>query len=317
MTSPSPSTPAPRSPLPVAAASVTVVLWASAFVGVRAAGADYSPGALALGRQLSGSVALTAIVLVDAVRRGRLPRLPRGRLLIAVLTWGAAWFGLYNLALNDAERHLDAGTTALLVNLAPVLIGVLAGLFLGEGFPRRLVHGLFVSFGGVALIAATSWAGRADVVGVLLGLGAAILYASSATVQKRLLTHVDALTVTWLGCLAGTVVCLPFAPSLVRDATSAPASSTLGMVYLGVFPTAIAFLTWGYALSRSTAGRLAASTYVIPPLVVVLSWLLLAEVPAALALFGGALCLGGVAIATLSSRRRLRPGTRGSAARAG
>lgn len=285
--------------LPVAAAAVTVVLWASAFVGVRAAGHDFSPGALALGRQVTGSVALTLVVLAGAVRRRRRPRLPRGRTLIAVLAWGVAWFGLYNLALNATEQHLDAGTTALLVNLAPVLIGVLSGLLLGEGFPSRLMIGLAVSFVGVLLIALATWTGRGDLVGVLLGVAAAILYASSAVAQKRLLVHVDARTLTWLGCLAGTLVCVPFAPQLIRETATAPASSIIGMIYLGVFPTTIAFLTWAYALSRTSAGRLAASTYAIPPLVIMLSWALLGEVPTFLALLGGALCLVGVAVATL------------------
>lgn len=302
------------------AAAVTVVLWASAFVGVRAAGHDYTPGALALGRQLAGSVGLTAIVLVRAARVAArtptagpgglarvvaaLPALPRGRTLVAVATWGVAWFALYNVALNAAEQHLDAGTTALLVNVAPVLVAVLAGLLLGEGFPRRLIAGMAVAFAGVAVIAVTTSTGDADVLGVVLGLAAAALYAGSATAQKRLLAGVDALTMTWVGCLAGTVACLPFAPALVREASAATGVSTLAVVYLGLFPTAVAFTTWGYALSRTSAGRLAASTYLVPPLVVVLSWALLAEVPAGLTLAGGVLSLAGVALATLPRRRR-------------
>lgn len=303
--------------LVLVAAGVTVVLWASAFVGVRAAGHDFSPGALALGRQLAGSVGLTAIVLVRAARRADplssgpvasivsgLPRLPRGSTLVAVVAWGVAWFALYNLALNAAEQHLDAGTTALLVNVAPVLVAVLAGTLLGEGFPRRLLAGMAVAFSGVAVITVTTSTGRADVVGVALGLGAAALYAGSATAQKRLLSRVDALTMTWLGCVAGTVACLPFAPALLREIAVAPGSSTAAVLYLGFFPTAVAFTTWGYALSRTSAGRLAASTYLVPSLVVVLSWALLAEVPAPFALVGGLLSLAGVALATLPGRRR-------------
>jgi drug/metabolite transporter (DMT)-like permease len=68
------------------------------------------------------------------------------------------------------------------------------------------------------------------------------------------------------------------------------------MVYLGVFPTALAFWTWAFALSRTTAGRLAATTYLVPPLSVLLGWLLLSEAPPALSLLGGALCLLGVLV---------------------
>lgn len=283
--------------LAASAAGVTVLLWASAFVGVRSAGHHLDPGALALGRMLTASVALTVVVLVRGV-----PRLPRGRRLGGIVVWGVAWFGAYNLALNAAETHLDAGTTALLVNVAPVLVAILAGLFLGEGFPRRLLVGLAIAFGGVVLIAVATSSGRADTVGVVLGLAAAVLYAGAATAQKRLLADTDALTMTWLGAVAGTVVLLPWAPSLAVDLVAAPPGTAPTVLYLGLFPTAIAFLAWGYALSRTSAGRLATTTYVVPALVVVLSWLLLAEVPTPLALAGGVLCLVGVAVSR--SRRR-------------
>jgi drug/metabolite transporter (DMT)-like permease len=76
------------------------------------------------------------------------------------------------------------------------------------------------------------------------------------------------------------------------------------MVYLGVVPTALAFSTWAYALSRMDAGTLGVTTYLVPPLVIALGWLLLDEVPPALAVVGGAVCLAGVA---LSRRRARRP----------
>jgi drug/metabolite transporter (DMT)-like permease len=303
-----------------AAMGVTVVLWASAFVGIRAAAHDFSPGTLTLGRVAVGTAALTVMLLVARARRratgaaasaapggaSRPGGLPRGRLLALVLGWGVAWFGAYNLTLNAAEQHVDAGTAALLVNLAPMLVAVLAGLLLGEGFPRRLMAGMVVAFAGVAVIAAATSTGSFDALGVVLGVVSAMIYAGSATLQKRLLPHVDALTMTWLGCLAGTVATLPFAPELVRTLAAAPTSSVLAVVYLGIFPTAIAFSTWAYVLGRTTAGRTAASTYAVPPIVVLLSWLLLDEVPPAAALVGGTLALAGVAVATLRPARAAR-----------
>jgi drug/metabolite transporter (DMT)-like permease len=84
----------------------------------------------------------------------------------------------------------------------------------------------------------------------------------------------------------------------------ADASSIVWMVYLGVFPTAVAFTTWAYALSRTTAGRMGATTYLVPPIAILLGWAMLGESPAALAFLGGALCLAGVVIA-----RRPTPAT--------
>ena len=113
------------------AALVTVVLWASAFVGIRAAGEELSPGALALGRLLVGSAALGAIVLI------RREPLPSRRDLPGIVLVGVLWFGIYNVVLNEAEQRVDAGTASMLVNVGPILIALLAGVLLHEGFPRR------------------------------------------------------------------------------------------------------------------------------------------------------------------------------------
>ncbi|MCX4968425.1 DMT family transporter [Streptomyces sp. NBC_00654] len=292
---------------PVAAASTTVVLWASAFVSIRSAGEAYSPGALALGRLLAGTLVLGAIFLV---RREGLPA--RGA-WPGIVTSGLLWFGLYMVVLNWGEQEVDAGTAAMVVNIAPVLIALLGGRLLGEGLPRRLLAGMAVSFAGAAVVGLSmSGHGGSSVRGVLLCLLAAVAYATGVVSQKPALRHGSALQVTTFGCLIGTVACLPFSGVLVSEAADAPLSATLNMVYLGVFPTALAFTTWAYALARTTAGRMGATTYAVPALVVVLAWLLLDEVPAPLSIAGGLLCLAGVAV----SRTRKQTGlTRKSRAR--
>jgi drug/metabolite transporter (DMT)-like permease len=278
---------------PIVAALTTVALWASAFVGIRAAGHDLSAGALSLARLLVGSLALGALV---AVRRAPLP--PRAdvpRLLVV----GVLWFGVYNVALNEAERHVDAGTAAMLVNVGPVIIAVLAGTLLGEGFPRSLVAGCAIAFAGAVLIgAATSHDGLRPNTGTLLCLVAALTYAIGVVAQKPLLARTSPLTITWLACTIGAVCCLPFAGQLVRQATEETSTASLAWtVYLGLFPTAVAFTTWAYALSRTSAGRMGATTYLVPPLATLMGWAYFGETPPGLALAGGVLCLGGAALA--------------------
>src|ERR1700744_4203628 len=94
----------------ITAVGITVALWASAFVAIRYADRELSPGALALGRLVVGSIALGLMVLV------RRDPLPGRRELPGILVCGVLWFGLYNVALNAAERRVDAGTAAMLVN---------------------------------------------------------------------------------------------------------------------------------------------------------------------------------------------------------
>lgn len=283
----------PRRPdlLAAGAATVTVVLWASAFVSIRSAGAEYSPGALALGRLLAGVLTLGAIC---AVRREGLPARAAWP---GILVSGILWFGVYMVVLNWGEQQVDAGTAALVVNIGPILIALLGARILGDTLPPRLLAGMAVSFAGaVAVGLSMSGEGRSSVLGVVLCLLAAVTYAGGVVAQKPALGSASALQVTTYGCLVGAVVCLPFAGQLVHEAADAPVSATLNMVYLGVFPTALAFTTWAYALARTTAGRMGATTYAVPALVVLMSWLALGEVPGLLTLAGGVLCLAGVAV---------------------
>ena len=107
----------------------------------------------------------------------------------------------------------------------------------------------------------------------------------------------SALQVTWTCCTIGAISCLPFAPRLLDQLGSAPLSATGWLLFLGIFPTSVAFTAWAYALARGSAGRLAATAYLIPPITIVLSWFMLRELPATLAIAGGAVCLVGVYIA--------------------
>ncbi|MER7924421.1 DMT family transporter [Streptomyces sp. NPDC096057] len=280
-----------------AAAVVTVVLWASAFVSIRSAGSAYSPGALALGRLAGGALALGVISLV---RRAGVPPRSAWR---GIAVSGVLWFGFYMVVLNWGEQQVDAGTAALVVNIGPILIALLGSRLLGDSMPPRLLAGMAVSFAGAVTVGLSmSGEGGSSVLGVVLCLLAAVAYAGGVVAQKPALARASALQVTTFGCLVGAVMCLPFAGQLVEQAADAPVSATLNMVYLGVFPTALAFTTWAYALARTTAGKMGATTYAVPALVVLMSWLLLGEVPGLLTLAGGVLCLAGVAV----SRSRAR-----------
>ena len=298
-----PRTPEPSAPkawMPVAAVCVTLFFWASAFVAIRHLGHDFSPGALSLGRLLVAAVCLAVV----AAPRG-LPR-PTGREWAVIATIGVLWFGIYNVALNAGEQRVDAGTAAMLIQVSPVLIALLAAVFLGERFTVWLGTGLALAFAGVAVISlSTSEGSNHDLLGVLLCLLSAVVYSISLVLQKPLVARHSALHVTWLACTVGAVACLPFAGQLWTEAAEAPTSSVLWVVYLGVFPTAIAFTTYAYALRHMSASSLGITTYLVPPLTIVLGVLLLDEAPPAMAYLGGVLALTGVAVA----RRKPRPRT--------
>jgi drug/metabolite transporter (DMT)-like permease len=285
----------------LAAALLTVCLWASAFVGIRYAGRELGPGPLALARLLVASVALGTLMLIRRPPMVRRPGLP------GVVVCGVLWFGAYNVALNAAERRVDAGTASLLVNIAPLFIALLAGLALKEGVGRLLLVGCAVSFSGVALIAlGTSRHGVSAGWGAALCIIAAAVYAVGVVAQKPALRYGSPLAVTWLACAIGAVCCLPFAPAFVRQLGHASGSALAWTVYLGLVPTAIGFSTWAYALARTDAAKLGSTTYLVPPIAVLLGWIILGEVPPLIALPGGILCLAGVGLARWTPRGRRR-----------
>lgn len=289
---------------------VTVLAWASAFVVIRDVAPAFSPAPLALLRLAVAAVALTVLVVAKHRNAARVS----GRSLLLVAIYAVVWLVGYTIAVNAAERHVDAGTTALLVNIAPLLVAFGGGIFLSEGYPRPLIGGALVALGGAAIIALGSVAHR-DSIGVALCVLAAVLYASGVLVQKVTLRSVDGLSAIWLGCIVGTVVLLPWAPQLAGELAAAPSDALIGGFYLGLAPTALGFTTWAYALRRMNAGRLTVTTYAIPAVSVLLSWLMLNEIPTVFGLIGGTVCLIGVAI----SRRTpaVRPARTGTDAGAG
>jgi drug/metabolite transporter (DMT)-like permease len=277
---------------------VTVLAWASAFIVIRGTAPYFSGGALALARLLVGAVLLGVVVLL-----GRRWVAPNRREWMLITGFGVLWFGAYNIALNIAEQSIDAGTTAMIVNIGPILIALGAGLFLREGIPRWLAIGAGVAFVGVLLIGfGTGGAAIGDGSGVLWALLAAITYAAGVLLQKPALRRLPNAQVTWLGCAIGMVACLPFSGQLIDGLLDAPAPAVLGALYLGAIPTALAFSTWAYALSRMPAGQLGVTTYVVPPLVILFGLLVFAEVPTAVAIVGGAVCLAGVALSRIRPR---------------
>jgi drug/metabolite transporter (DMT)-like permease len=290
---------ATRTWLPVAAVATTLVLWASAFVAIRHLADDFSAGPLALGRNAVGAVALLGL----ALPRFRRPAAGQWWRLVVI---GLLWYAVYNVALNRGEQLVDAGTASLVLQAAPVMVALLAAVFLGERFTATKGVGLTLAIAGVTLISLSgSEPGElgGELVGVLLCALAALVYAVSLIVQKPLMATLPAIEVTAVACAVGALACLPFAGTLADEMAAAPTSSVWWMAYLGLFPTAIGFTCYAYALNHMPASNLAVTTYLIPVITIVMAWLLLDETPASLAYLGGVITLVGVAVA----RRRPRP----------
>jgi len=272
----------------VAVLGVSILFWASAFAAISAGLRAYSPGHLVLLRFLTASAALALCAGPAGVR------LPRRTDLPAILLLGALGFTLYHVALVYGQVTVDAGTASLLIATSPALTALAAGLFLRERLKPVGWVGIGISFCGAALIAAGKSHGWRLDPGALLILGAALSSSLFNVLQKPYLRRYRALDLTAYAIWAGTLPMLLFVPGLGRAVAAAPLPATLAALYLGVFPAALSYVGWSYALSRAPASVVASFLYVSPPMAILIAWVWLGVAPAPLSLLGGAIALGGV-----------------------
>ncbi|MFL7811721.1 MAG: DMT family transporter, partial [Anaerolineae bacterium] len=207
----------------------------------------YEPGHLALLRFLIASAVLGVYAIVTRMR------LPEVRDLPAVLLMGLVGITLYHVPLNYGEVTVTAGAASLLISSAPTFTALLASLFLGERLKVWGWLGIGVSFVGAALIAFGEGEGVRFEPRALLILLAAVCTSLYFILQKRYLKKYNALQLSAYSIWAGTLLMVFFLPGLIRALPTAPLDATLAVVYLGVFPAALAYVAWTYVLSRMPA----------------------------------------------------------------
>ncbi|MEQ8966707.1 MAG: DMT family transporter [Azospirillaceae bacterium] len=279
------------------AIAFTVMLWASAFVGVRGTVTVFPPGELALLRFL---VASAALVLVAAATRMALPAWRDWPYLGLVGLFGVT---AYNLGLNFGSTVMEAGAAAFLVNTVPIWTALIAAAVLGERLRPLGWAGIAVAFAGSMAILLGAGRSLSLQPAALAVLGAAVAQALYFILQKPVLRRYTPLQVVCVSTWIGTAAMVPAGLGLPTTLAEAPPVATAVVVYLGLMPGAVAFLLWSYVLARVPAGRASSFLYLVPPTAVAIGWVALAEVPAPLALAGGAAALGGVILVNTKGRR--------------
>ncbi|MBT2686086.1 EamA family transporter [Bacillus sp. ISL-37] len=284
-----------------AAHMLVILLWGSAFTGIRHGLEGYSPEHLSFLRLLIGSMALVSYAAVIKMKLPEIKDWP------VIFLFGFLGFAVYQTALSFGELTVSAGAASLLVSTSPVFIGLLGRMFFQERTGKWYWSGASISMVGIFFISFGAGGGLELGIGVLLILIASLSESLYFVFQKNYLDKYGALPFTAYTIWAATIFMAFFSPGIVSQITEAPLGATISVIYLGLFPTVIAYFAIAYITAQSGASEAASSLYLTPAASFLIAWIWLGEVPAILTVAGGVMTLIGVSLTYFKGRNEMAP----------
>jgi drug/metabolite transporter (DMT)-like permease len=279
----------------LAAGLGVVVLWASAFPAIRVAAPELGPIGLSFARLVVATIALLILAPIVGVRLPAKRHLP----LIAL----AGFFGMtaYQLLLNTGEVFVPAGTSSIIVAAAPLVSVGIAAVAFGERLSPVRIAGSVCAIAGV-LVVCLARAGLSLSATVWIVVAAMVVQGIYHPLSRTLLRTYSAIEVATYAMVAGTIMTLPFVASGWHQIVTASGSAWLAAGYLGVLPSAVGFVLWGYAVGRLPVVTSTSLLYLVPAVAVLISFFWLGEVPLPIELLGGGVVIVGVAAISQGDR---------------
>ena len=205
---------------------------------------------------------------------------------------------LYMWAFNAGTVHVPAGISSFIISSAPMITLVLSVFMIKEKATPLIWVGAIISFVGIGIIGLVNEGDFRLSFGIILLVAAAIFTSFYNIFQKRILVSYSALQATTYSIAFGTVPMFIFVPNLMREFPGTHIGAHLIIAYLAVFPAAIAFFLWIYALSKAEKVIYVTSfSYLSPFLATIIAFLWLGETIPATAVIGGVVVIIGMVIA--------------------
>ncbi|PIB52669.1 DMT family transporter [Pseudomonas sp. 2995-1] len=276
-----------------------ILCWAYSPIGVHMGLHSYSPGQLALLRFLIASVFMGGVALVMGIGRPRLRDFPW------LLVLGFFGVFLHHTSLNYGQQWVTAAASSVLAQSAPLFSVLIAFFCLKERVSAwRWACVLLVLLGVMVVIWGGQGLGEIDPRGLLILL-AAVSWSVYFALQKHYAHRYSPLTMACYMVWAGTLMLCVNLPGLPAAVVQAPLAENVAVLVLGIFPSALAYLAWGYVLKHVEVSRASVAMYLIPPVAMVMAATLLGEHIALQVMMGGVIVLASVAAISLEGRWRL------------
>lgn len=245
-------------------------------------------------------VASAVLCLYGAVKK---IGLPDKRDIPMILLSGLVGVFCYMWLFNTGTSMVKSGIAGFIIASSPVFTLLLSVLFLKEKSTPRMWAGVLISLVGLGIIAYSQVEGVSLNFGTLLLLGAAVSTSVYNITQRSLLKKYKPIQAITYCLVSATVLMLVFIPKLAAELPNAPLSANLVILYLGVFPAALAYLLWSVALSKAEKTvHATVFLYLSPFMTLVFSYIFLGEVIPLLAFAGGLVIVLGMVLSSLKKR---------------
>ncbi|MBJ9276029.1 DMT family transporter [Citrobacter amalonaticus] len=266
-------------------AFLTVAIWSSAYVYTKVALMTFS--ATALGLMRCGVATLCLMVLLTLNRQLTI----KWRHIPVFMLSGASGFSLYFIAFNTGSLTLNPTTASIIIALCPIISALLARMIFKEKLRMSQWLATLTAFSAVLFISLQEGSLLISQ-GIIWMLGAAALLALYNVIQRRMNQQISTLQMTAYSFLFGTVMLLGYAPDALSELLDAPSGAVTLVIYLGLFPGAVAYITWGKALSLAeNTGQVTHWMFLTPCLALLLEYIVSGTSPGKVTLVGGAIIL--------------------------
>ncbi|UXV47681.1 DMT family transporter [Staphylococcus aureus] len=269
----------------------TIILWGSAFPMIKIALNDFSAESLSAFRLILATIILLPFVIIKKLPTPELRDIP------VIFILGFCGFVIYHTALNFGETLISAGISGILVSTTPIFSSALAYIFLKEHFSKWNWLSSLVAFIGISIISISKDDYTTiNVLGVFIILLASFSESFYFTFQKKYIEKYGFIAFTLYTIMASSPFMLIFIPEIINDIHGATFTSIVSVLYLAIFPTIIPYVLLAYIVKSVGVSDATMSLYLTPIVSLLLSYLLLDELPTTLAIIGGLITLLGVSL---------------------
>ena len=266
-------------------------------------------GFIAMSRGYVGA----AVIFLFMLFTGRLPNICSIKKNLIPLLLSGAFIGANWILLFESYSYTSVATSTLCYYMAPVFVIIASPFVISErpGGLKLLLSA--VAFAGMVLVSEPWGAsfGQSGTVGVLLALGAALLYASVTLTNKKM-HDISSLDITFVQLFVAAVVITPytFLAEKITPEMFDPTSVIL-VILMGLLHTGVAYLCYFASIKELPAAKVAIFGYVDPIVALILSALVLQEKMSVFGIIGAALILAATFTSEIIPILRAKKGERG------